>query len=221
MLKRKILTISTATVMSFTSLGLTAFTVHADTKKEGDTVVSYTAPAPKPKDWGISVPASVELNKEEGVSTSISNDPRRTVTVMLPAEYGEGQLSIVDADGKTFADPSKDRTFTVSATSADTDGENNDWVLKAKDGTLATLLVNKQNVDMGLKFYQPSDNNPCNFNYVSNANGKGSVVSSTVTFAATLQTFDKGSQYKKIQGMDRNKNYSDTISWTAKETTGQ
>jgi hypothetical protein len=106
MLKRKILTISTATVMSFASLGLTAFTVHADTtKKVGNTVVSYAAQQVQPQEWGISVPATIDLSKDLS-QTASSGSPGISNASL---KYGRGTLSIVKVDekGSPYEDPSK------------------------------------------------------------------------------------------------------------------
>lgn len=84
-------------MVGVTSLGLTTFTVHADTKKAGDTIVSYTAQV-QPKQWGISVPANVDLGKNESYPNCLQ---------------ANATLSIVTDTGALFTDV-KIHTFNVS-----------------------------------------------------------------------------------------------------------
>ena len=213
MLKSKIVTLGAAAVMGVTSLGVPQVIAHADTTKSGDTIVSYTGTAPQPKDWGISVPATVNLSETEKAAAF------NNLGVTGTRKYGSGNLSIVDANGAAFEDPSGNRTFSVSGTSQVT--ANQEWLMmKDSNGNTVDLAfgVTDQGRNNPAVIQQVMDNvkdnnvkNLQNITFTSNSQGNTSkpLTRGVAFFANTASKAP----------LDLSKSYSDTISWTASETT--
>ncbi|WP_242328189.1 hypothetical protein [Lactococcus lactis] len=94
--RKKFMALCATTLAGLSVLGSFApMAALADVAKAGDTVVTYEG-APKPAEWGLSVPATVKLDKE-------AND----------SMYGNAKVSIVDSDTATTFKGNEDKTFLV------------------------------------------------------------------------------------------------------------
>lgn len=201
-MKNKVITLGATAIMGISTLGIPQLAVHADTTKSGNTVVSYTGTAPKPKDWGISVPSAVDLSTEEGNFAGISH-----------VNYGTGELSIVTAEGSSFEDPSRNRSFSVSGTSQYVAYENmcippinQTSDLRTAPWLYASIADQGAVKPTGIPSNASSDPKTIqNITFESKADGNShSPLTRYITFAANVSN-------------NRNVNYSDKISWTAKE----
>ena len=208
-MKSKLITLGATAIMGFSALGIPQLVVHADTAKAGNTVVSYTGTAPQPKDWGISVPATINETKE-GKSSDYT------------FKYGIAKLAIVDADGKAFEDSSKDRTFNVSGTSQYLDS-NKYMIVKDSNNPNTWAWLYSEKTEQGaaepttltdqLKANNCLVSDIQNIVFTSKASGNtNSPLSRYISFGSPMP----GSTEHPL---DLSKNYSDTISWTATETT--
>ncbi|MEY8515304.1 hypothetical protein AALA94_10630, partial [Lactococcus taiwanensis] len=132
----------------------------ADVDKSGDTVITYEG-APKPAEWGLSVPAALNLTEDE---TDANLDKNHAPEV----KYNIGTVEIVSVDGTEFADQTSDRVFRVNVTSKYTGGQNNDYMRMANktDNTqLVPLLVKVSDQGGNFADYQAgSASNITNFN---------------------------------------------------------
>ncbi|MGV8957630.1 hypothetical protein [Lactococcus lactis] len=99
--RKKFMALCATTLAGISALGSFApMMAFADVAKNGDTVVTYEG-APKPAEWGLSVPSTIRLDK-----VADSGNTR----------WGTGKLEIVSEDGSTFQDKTKDRTFSIDGT---------------------------------------------------------------------------------------------------------
>ncbi|MEY8515264.1 hypothetical protein [Lactococcus taiwanensis] len=100
---KKVFALCATSIAGFSAVASIApIGAFADTSKSGDTVVTYEG-APQPAEWGLSVPASVKLDKSGNVGTD-------------PGTYGIGKLAIVTETGSDYVDSVKDHTFNVYGT---------------------------------------------------------------------------------------------------------
>ena len=205
MLKSKIVTLGAAAVMGVTSLGVPQVIAHADTTKSGDTVVSYTGTAPQPKDWGISVPATVNLSENS------------TGTTIL--KYGNAKLAIVNADGTSdFTDTSANHKFTIS-------GQSQYATTTAEYGPLMYLGDSSQPYNQEDYLYAyplPQGSAPTSdVTWTSEQNAWPSriqnlEIDSNTTNSTPTERYVQFAVNKEKAGT---KTLSNTISWTASETT--
>ncbi|MEY8521235.1 hypothetical protein [Lactococcus taiwanensis] len=99
--RKKFMALCATTLAGVSALGSFApIAALADVDKSGDTVITYEG-APKPVEWGLSVPATIKLENK------ISLNGRDIC-------YGNGKVAIVNEEGQSLVDASKDRTFSVS-----------------------------------------------------------------------------------------------------------
>ncbi|MCW2282186.1 hypothetical protein [Lactococcus lactis] len=108
---KKFFTLCATSIAGFSAVASIApVSVFADAAKNGETVVTYDG-TPQPAEWGLSVPATVKLDKNGNVGTE-------------PGVYGVGKLAIVTETGADYEDSVKDHTFNVyGSVSADKIGE--------------------------------------------------------------------------------------------------
>ncbi|EMF0060943.1 hypothetical protein PFZ79_002836 [Enterococcus hirae] len=126
----------------------------------------------------------------------------------------------MDADGKAFEDASKDRTFTLSGKSQFTDTVGN-MVLQSKDGTITNLLagITLQGATEPTTLIPNINNNttPPLTRFTSKASGN--TQSPLVCYIEFASPTTNPENYWHNAPLDTSKSYSDTISWTATETT--
>ena len=206
MLKSKIVTLGAAAVMGVTSLGVPQVIAHADTTKSGNTVVSYTGTAPQPKDWGISVPATVNLSENS------------TGTTVL--KYGNAKLAIVNADGTTdFTDTSANHKFTISGQSqyVNNGGGFGPFLMYLNDPDTPSIQDNflyayplSQGVTptSDVTWTSEADANPTRIQNLE--------IDSNTTNNTPTERYVQFAANKEKAGTQT---LSDTISWTASETT--
>ncbi|MGV8956348.1 hypothetical protein [Lactococcus lactis] len=97
--RKKFMALCATTLAGISALGSFApMAASADVAKNGDTVVTYEG-APKPAEWGLSVPSTIKLDKETDSGTT---------------KWGYGKIAIVKEDGSEFSDTTKDRTFRIA-----------------------------------------------------------------------------------------------------------
>ena len=166
------------------------------------------------------MPATVNLSESENAK------PFNKFGSSGIRKYGSGNLSIVNADGAAFEDPSENRTFSVSGTSQVTSMSIgmrpiiHNIAMKDENGKLADLAFGVtdqgqnnpgaiQTVMDGVK--NNSVKNLQNITFTSNSQGNTSkpLTRGMAFFANTAAKFP----------LNPSKNYTDTISWTASETT--
>ncbi|WP_242327898.1 hypothetical protein [Lactococcus lactis] len=198
---KKILALCATTIASFSALGSLPQAVLADVAKAGDTVVTYEG-APQPAEWGLSVPASINLDKVSDIDGA-------------KIHYGNLKVAVVDAQGQSLVDATKDRTFSVSGKGTGANG--------------------------GLAFDDGSGNKSDNFLFAAYAGNQGDTEPTDMTksvwdvAANTATALDSdiitkadGSNAKSEKwvqfgvdeaksGFDKAGHYTETISWTATE----
>ena len=209
MLKSKIVTLGAAAVMGVTSLGVPQVIAHADTTKSGDTVVSYTGTAPQPKDWGISVPATINESKDG--SQILPNNKN------VNFKYGVGKLAIVNADGNAFEDTSKNRIFSLSSSSQYVNARNQ-MVLQTKTGIQGALVANI--TDQGATeptTLMPNMQNTSSPSTQFTSKASGNTESPLVRYIEFASPITSTDYFFESSPLDPSKSYSDTISWTASE----
>ncbi|WP_242328091.1 hypothetical protein, partial [Lactococcus lactis] len=103
MFKRKKFMALCATTLAGVSAmsSLAPMAAFADVAKNGDTVVTYDG-APKPAEWGLSVPATVKFDKDA-----------KTQYYNSLIKFGNLQVAIVDENGTNFKDSTKDHNFEI------------------------------------------------------------------------------------------------------------
>ncbi|MCW2282225.1 hypothetical protein [Lactococcus lactis] len=108
---KKFFTLCATSIAGFSAVASIApVSVFADAAKNGETVVTYDG-TPQPAEWGLSVPATVKLDKNGNVDTE-------------PGVYGVGKLAIVTETGADYKDSVKNHVFNVhGSVSADKIGE--------------------------------------------------------------------------------------------------
>ncbi|MCW2279543.1 hypothetical protein, partial [Lactococcus lactis] len=120
--RKKFMALCATTLAGISALGsFASMATFADVTKNGDTVVTYEG-APKPAEWGLSVPATVKLDKEAGDSM-----------------YGNAKVSIVDSDTATTFKGNEDKTFRVKFKSHYLNG-NTMMLRNAKDQKISTVM---------------------------------------------------------------------------------
>ncbi|EMF0060671.1 hypothetical protein PFZ79_002504, partial [Enterococcus hirae] len=157
--------------------------------------------------WAISVPATINESKDGDVNN-------------MHFKYGIGKLTIVDANGKAFEDYSKNRTFSISGIFQDVDDDDYMIMKSTIDDHYAWLY--NETTDQGdaeptgltkqLMINSGSIKSIQNLNFSSKATGNThSPLIRYMIFASPTT----GTQHN----LDSKKSYSNTISWTATETT--
>ncbi|WP_242328171.1 hypothetical protein [Lactococcus lactis] len=127
--RKKFMALCATTLAGISALGSFApMATFADVTKNGDTVVTYEG-APKPAEWGLSVPANLELKDEPGAESMQPGD------VYLAIK--NCKLSIVKEDGTDYTD-TQDRTFNLKGEVA-----NEGYLVGTKDPTKKTALEAK------------------------------------------------------------------------------
>ncbi|MCW2280409.1 hypothetical protein [Lactococcus lactis] len=129
--RKKFMALCATTLAGISAFGsLAPMAASADVAKNGETVVTYES-APKPAEWGLSVPSTIRLDK-----VADSGDSR----------WGTGKLEIVSEDGSTFQDKTKDRTFSIDGEPAHLSPDNKDVFMIFKDGVTSSEPLEKCSV---------------------------------------------------------------------------
>ncbi|MGV8956936.1 hypothetical protein [Lactococcus lactis] len=198
--RKKFMALCATTLAGLSALGSFApMAAFADVAKNGDTVVTYEG-APKPAEWGLSVPATIKLDKTtDGGNTA----------------WSSGKFEIVKDDGSTFSDTSKDRTFTISGTPKENVGSADRFYL-FEDGI---NTQGKDKIEVMMKAQDQGASEPTNW---ATAASGSSIALSQATFdinsksdgsVAPSRYWVAGIHREPLQKL----NYSNTMSWTATE----
>ncbi|MEY8515021.1 hypothetical protein [Lactococcus taiwanensis] len=131
--RKKFMALCATTLAGISALGTLPQIVLADVTKAGDTVITYEG-APKPAEWGLSVPATINMDKKA------DNDRRA---------YGNGKVAIVNEDGTAFTDKTKARTFKVVGSGVNKDSNNQNVLVDANKGTATTAHLFARFEDQG------------------------------------------------------------------------
>ncbi|MCW2282234.1 hypothetical protein [Lactococcus lactis] len=199
---KKFFTLCATSIAGFSAVASIApVSVFADAAKNGETVVTYDG-APQPAEWGLSVPATVKLDKE--ASTNSTNK----------FAYSNSKIAIVSQDGSEFEDSNKDRTFTVNGTSANIDAANNNMLLKGADNSTVRMLAHVYNQGTAANSNWDMQSSNANADNLHNID-----ITSSKDGNSTKKT-ERNIQFGgDVALMTAHTNYSNTISWTANEKT--
>ncbi|MCW2282231.1 hypothetical protein [Lactococcus lactis] len=200
--RKKFMALCATTLAGLSALGSFApMAASADVAKNGDTVVTYEG-APKPAEWGLSVPANVKLDKSSNVAGS-------------NIHYGNMKVGIVDDQGQSLVDATKDRTFSVSGKGTGTNGnlsftdksgqKYNNFLYAAYTGNQG----DSEPTTMTKAVWDAASNDATKLvsNFETKADGSNANAEKWVQFGVN----------EAKQGFNKNTNYSETISWTATE----
>ncbi|MEY8515298.1 hypothetical protein [Lactococcus taiwanensis] len=198
---KKTLALCATTIASISALGTLPQLVLADVAKAGDTVITYEG-APKPAEWGLSVPASVKLDKVSDVNGA-------------KIHYGNMKVAVVDAQGQVLVDASKDRTFSVAGKGTGTNGNLvfADSSGKKFDNYLYAAYAGNQGdaepATMTKTIWDAASNkaDTLNSDIITKADGSNAKSEKWLQFGVN----------EAKQGFNVKDSYTETISWTATE----
>lgn len=201
MFKRKKFMALCATTLAGVSAmsSLAPMAAFADVAKNGDTVVTYEG-TPTPADWGLSIPATVKFDKD--AKTRYNN---------ASIKFGNLQVAIVDENGTSFKDSTKDHSFEIvpKGTNINSKGVS---TIKSADGSIEKVYYS-----LALKQGQAAPTDDMNY-----ANS-GSWATTTIKTKADGSNVNPTVDYQIGIGANGLKSIStqltDTISWTATEKT--
>ncbi|MGV8956345.1 hypothetical protein [Lactococcus lactis] len=192
---KKFFTLCATSIAGFSAVASIApVSVFADAAKNGDTVVTYDG-TPQPAEWGLSVPATIKLDK---------------ITDSGQTAWGSEKLEIVKDDGSTFSDTSKDRTFTISGTPKNLT-EANRFTLHGENNLAINTMMNAlpQGEGEPTEWRKASAGSnmtldKATFDIISKSDG------STTPSRYWVVGIHDGAGLKPV-------NYSNTMAWTATE----
>ncbi|MEY8521335.1 hypothetical protein, partial [Lactococcus taiwanensis] len=168
-----------------------------DVAKSGNTVVTYEG-APKPAEWGLSVPAAVKFDKNAKTQYSGS-----------PIKFGNLQVSIVNETGTSFKDSTQDHNFEIvpKGTNLNSKGVS---TVKSADGAIEKVYYS-----LALKQGQaaPTDD----MDYAKSGNWATTTIETKADGSNVNPSVDYqiGIGANGLQGISTQ--LTDTVSWTATE----
>lgn len=201
---KKTVALCATIVASFSTLGGLSQVAFADSSKSGNTVVTLDA-VPQPVEWGLSVPASLTLDKTYSASDG---------TILA---YDSNQISITKEDGTNFKDDGQDRSFKVGFTS---EFESNGYMRIKNANTESSITLTGIVHRQGFEYPEHSDNNVIvnsagienvanALSFESKADGSNEKMTKTIEFYVAKN---------KADNINTNgAGLRNTISWTATE----
>ncbi|MGV8958739.1 hypothetical protein [Lactococcus lactis] len=198
--RKKFMALCATTLAGISALGSFApMAAFADVAKNGDTVVTYEG-APKPAEWGLSVPSTVKFDKDA-----------KTRYIDAPIKFGNLQVAIVDENGTSFKDSTKDHNFEIvpKGTNFDNKGVS---TIKSADGSIGRIYYS-----LALKQGQaaPTDD----MDYANSGNWATTTIETKADGSNVNPTVDYQIGIGANGLVSVSTQLTDTISWTATEKT--
>ena len=206
---KKLIVLYATTIVSLSTFsGTLSQVASADTSKLGETVVTYEG-APQPAEWGLSMPANLNLTKDVSDTTLNSTHPE--------VKYNIGTVEIVGTDDSEFVDRTSDRTFRVNVTSKYMGGQDNKYmrmVNKTDNTQMVPLMAKVGNQGVNVTDYQATPEAKLEtFNsalvFESKSDQSNPRVKKDVVFAVVQEV--------AAQANTNNAGLDNTLSWTATE----
>lgn len=201
---KKFMALCATTLAGVSALGSFApMAASADAAKNGETVITYEG-AQKPEEWGLSVPATVNLDKIPSNGSAASR-------------YGNAKLAIVSSDANTDFKGTTDKTFVINGSVLYKNGDGKMLFKNAKDESITTDMY-------GMLDSQTADAaEPTAWNDPAGQRSENESLLKNIEIQAPADGSLKPARWLQIYGDDvatitpEGDSMTNTISWTANE----
>ncbi|WP_242326930.1 hypothetical protein [Lactococcus lactis] len=200
--RKKFMALCATTLAGLSVLGSFApMAAFADVAKAGDTVVTYEG-APKPAEWGLSVPSTVKL--DEGTSNAGQSGIFTSKNC---------KLSIIKEDGTDYTD-TQDKTFNINGSV-----ENAGKLIGTKDTSIK--------VDLNVYISKVGDSNEKEDTFVGYGISGSTLKDQNIEATYKADGSQKAERYVKLYAATQQlqsvtkdgENLQTSVSWTATEKT--